>query len=370
MTITRFPHGVSSFGVPVIPGIECGVGLGEIFWLVQAKTSSNLWYEKIRQFANDENILTSLTDANTNCTSGQSDTVFVTPGLYTTTVETDWTKSHCNVISTGGPNNLMAAAATIASRDASSVTIYTATSAVPSTFHVSGHRNNFYGLSFVNGGAAATNLQAVRLCGGSDKIGSEGNYFSRCTFHGAMSTSQNTIANCSVNIGSGSSNYMFEDCIIGQNTFGGDRRIAYSGHLYYPGVYETGAYGGAGAGPQNGIFRRCIFLSRSTSSYLTPVMVKIGASADPTGDESMDRVHWFIDCHFDSWGALGTAITSVFDDSCLSIHNVRLIDCSAHCYAEWRVARVSQNPETVFQFSSNMGIPVAADPGIGIEPTS
>ena len=368
MGLTNYPCGITSFGIPVVPDISWGIGLGEIFWVVQAKTSSNLWYEKIRQMVSDEKILTSLTDANTNCTSGQSDTVFVTPGLYTTTAQTNLTKNNINYIGTGGPNNLITAAATIASRDMHNVTIYCDTAAVPWTVKVTGYRNNFYGMDFVNTGAAATNLGALRV-GGITTNTAYGNYFKRCTFHGCMDTAQNTINNCSLDIGSGASNYMFEECIIGQNTFGGDRAVAYQGHLHYGGTIDSGAAGGAG--PQNGIFRDCLFLSRSAGTITVPMVRVGGGTGAPTGDEAMDRVHWFIRCTFENWMAAAAANqTTVFDDNSVSWHQVGIVDCSAHNYAEWRIVRPGQNPLGSLMYSVNMPVTNVANAGICVEPTS
>jgi len=223
-------------------------------------------------------------------------------------------------------------------------------------------------MDFVNSGAAATNLGAVRV-GGITTNTAYGNYFRRCTFHGCMDTAQNTINNCSLDIGSGASNYMFEECIIGQNTFGGDRAVAYQGHLHYGGRTDSGA--DAGVGPQNGIFRDCLFLSRSAGTITVP-MVRIGSGTGaPTSDEAMDRVHWFIRCTFQNYMAAAAANqTTVFDDNSLSWHQVGIVDCSAHNYAEWRIVRAGQNPLGSLMYSVNMPVTNVANAGICVEPTS
>jgi len=47
-----------------------------------------------------------------------------------------------------------------------------------------------------------------------------------------------------------------------------------------------------------------------------------------------------------------------------------LYNCAAYNYAEWRKAYSSQIPNTSLNVMTNMGIPVAVDPGIAIEATS
>jgi len=370
MPLTHFPHGI---GTPiVVPGgggiISTGIGIGDIKWVVPARTSTDKWYERIRQIANDGDIYTTLQAAHDACTTGQGDTIFVAPGLYTTTAQTTFSKSNIQVVGLCGPNNQMTAAGTIASRDNHACTIYCDTAAVPWTMQVTGYRNQFYNMSFVNSGAAATNLGAVAV-GRVTTSTAYGNYFNRCTFHGCMDTAQNTINNCSLDIGSGASSYMFEECIIGQNTWGGDRAVAYQGHLHYGGTGDSGA--GAGVGAQNGMFRSCLFLSRSAGTITVP-MVRIGSGTGaPTSDEAMDRIHWFIDCHFNNYMAAAAANqTTVFDDNSLSWHQVMIVNCSAHQYAEWRIVRAGQNPLGSLQYSVNMAVTNVANAGIGVEPTS
>jgi len=310
MSFTNFPGGLTSMGVPVVPGLDSGVGLGEVYWVVTAKDTSSLWHEKIRTRVSASNIFTSLQDAHDACTSGQSDTIFVTPGLYTVASEITFTKSWINVVGTCGPNNLMSVAATLTSRNQPGCTFYCDTASVVYTMHVTGHNNSFYNLSFVNSGANAANLAAVCI-GKITTNTAHQNYFKRCTFHGCMDTAQNTIYSSSLEIGSGASNYMIEECIIGQNTMGGAKEVSYQGHLLYSGETNSGA--SHGFGPQNGVIKNTLFLSRTASQVLVPAVRIGGGDGLVVGDEAMDRTHWFIGCHFDSWAGAGeTAQTAVF----------------------------------------------------------
>lgn len=375
MPLTHFPHGIGTS--IVVPGggglISTGIGIGDIKWVVPAKSSTDKWYERIRQIANDSDIFTTLVEAHAACVgtsgtagSGQGDTIFIAPGRYDVIAETDFYKSNIQVVGLCGPNNLLSVAASTSSRSMPACTLHTATAAVGNVIHVYGSDNQFYNISAVNGGANAGNLSA--LCVGRITTNTaQRNYFNRCTFHGCMSTSQNTIANCSVEIGSGSSCYMFEDCIIGQNTFGGARETSYQGHLYYSGTGASGA--AAGVGPQNGIFRNCLFLSRTASSTTVP-MVRIGYnSATPTGMEEIDRDHIFDGCRFISWG--GASNGTVFDINIAGgPGRVILTKSSAFGYAEWRVARASQVGDSVGLIWADMPVSNATDAGIAIEPTA
>ena len=370
MGLTHYPHGIST--PIVVPGggglISTGIGIGDIKWVVPSKASTDLWYARIAAIANDRDIFTTLQTAHDACTSGQGDTIFVAPGLYTTTDQTTFSKSNIQVVGLCGPNNLMSAAATIASRSQPGCTIYCDTAAVPYTMQVTGHNNQFYNMSFVNSGANAANLGAVCI-GKITTNTAHQNYFSRCTFHGCMDTAQNTIYSSSLEIGSGASNYMIEECIIGQNTMGGAKEVSYQGHLLYSGETNSGA--SHGFGPQNGVIKNTLFLSRTASQVLVPAVRIGGGDGLVVGDEAMDRTHWFIGCHFDSWAGAGeTAQTAVFDDACSSYHCVRLVDCSAHRYAAWRIVRLGQPTSADWRYSTNMGIPVAVDSGIGIIPTT
>jgi len=371
MGLTHFPHGISA--PIVVPGggglISTGIGIGDVKWVVPAKTTSDLWYGRINQIAKDSDIFTTLQAAHDACTSGQGDTIFVAPGLYTTTTQTTFSKSNIQVVGMCGPNNQMAAAATIASRSNPSCTIYCDTAAVVYTLQVTGARNQFYNMSFVNSGAAATNLAA--LCVGRLTTSTAyGNYFNRCTFHGCMDTAQNTVSNCSVEIGSGASGYMFENCIVGQNTWGGNRATAYQGHIYYSGRYESGA--DAGVGSQNGIWRDCLILSRTATAAIVPA-VRIGsgsiAHGSGSGYEEMDRNHYWINCHFDSWGMAASAMATVFYDLCATGHCNILINSSCHHYTEWRVVYSAQPPSD-YIISAQMAVSNATGAGLGIVPTA
>jgi len=270
MPLTHYPHGITSFGVPVTPGIQSGVGLGDIYWVVAAKTGSDLYYSNLLQRISSDKIFSSLQAAHDACTTDQGDTIFMAPGIHTVATEIDFTKSNINVIAMDGPNTLLTYSS---SMDRGGVTLHNATSGCVNTLHVTGARNKFWGLHVTNSGASSSNYSALKIGGGTTGA-SYGNYFNRCTFHGCMNAAQNTSYSSSVEIASGSSNYMFEDCVIGQNTYGGNRGTVYQGHLLYTGNVESGA--SAGFATQNGMFRGCSFLSRTSTAIIVP-MVRIGS---------------------------------------------------------------------------------------------
>lgn len=366
MGLTHFPHGLSSQGMPVSPGLQWGVGIGEVYWVVPARASTNTWYERIRTMVADDHIFANLPDAHTACTSNQGDTILVAPGIYTVTSEMDFTKNRITVIGLDGPDYLLCEDST--SRSMGGVSFYCNTTQVENVLHVTGYRNKFYGLHFVNAGAHTANDTAVCV-GNVTTKSAYGNYFGRCTFHGVHDTAQNTIASSSIEIGSGAAHTMVEDSIIGQNTFGDARETSFQGHIYYGGTVESGS--AAGNGPQNCIFRNCLHESRTATSISVPAVRIGGESATPTGDEAADRTQWFINCHFSTWGFTGsTEMYSVFDCNSLSGYCVRVVNSSAHNYGEWRLARSSQGGESVSAFSVNMPVSSAANAGIAVVPTS
>jgi len=358
MGFTSFPNGITSMGVPVIPGIGQGIGLGKIYWVVAAKSSSNLYYEKLRGQVSDEYIDSTIAAAYAKCTAAQGDTVYITPGVYALTSAVTWAKENTHLIGTCAPPGDSDYYMNVG------VQIYTDTATVGHMFNVTGNNCQFHNLSFAHNGAIATINSAVRVSG-------YGCHFYGCTMKGIMNTTQAYIGSCSVLIASGASGYLFDNCTIGSNTWF-TRDVAYQPQVYYGGTQESGL--GAGYGPQNGVWKDCRFLDNTTT--ITVPMIRVGgvlATAAPAGDEAMDRDHMFLSCHFSNWyGGSGEidAITQVFDLASLTMYNIRLIDCSSQGYSTWRTARSSQGASSGGRISSNMPLPVAADSGQCIDVTT
>lgn len=312
--------------------LQLGPDVGDVFYLAASGGVYEAYFAKTLGIPGDHLFATPVS-ALAATTTGRNDVILVSPEVFTTTAELDWTKHNTHMIGLGGPNNQgRYAPAGVAPDMHGGATIYCATTQVQSTLHLSGYRNQFHNISIINAGNHAENLQALRICAGVASNAAYGNYFKRCTIQGIMTANQiATALCCSLNIGSGSSYYMFEDCIIGQNTYGGARTTSLQGHLLYPGVYETGGGGGAGYGPQNGKFNRCDFLSRGASVDVPMVYVMAG------GNEALDRDHIFRDCVFTNWAGANTLLDRVFKDSCGSYHNIILHNPTMQGYTYWEI---------------------------------
>lgn len=278
---------------------------------------------------------------------GRNDTLFIIPGTskINLTAEFDWAKSYANLVGLGAPPR-------VTDYYSEGVIIYTETITVANVLHVYGNCNQFHNIAVFNNGANAACVSALKV---GATIAGYNNRFYGSTFLGLMNSTQRAVETAaSVRIASGSSDYYFEDCVIGSNVFGA-RTTAKQGHVYYGGTTESGI--GAGYGPQNGMWRKCLFLSQGTTATVPMIRIEAG------GNEAMDRTHFFVKCIFDNWPGQAATINMVFDDDSLTWHHVRLIDTSAHGYGEW------QDRDNTF-YTSNMGTPQAADAGIGVEPTS
>lgn len=305
---------------------------------------------------------------------GFNDSLFIVPGssIITVTAEIDFTKSYCNVIGLGSPNvQGRYAASGVTPAMPGGATIYTATAAVGHTLHVTGERNRFENLHIVNFGNNAGNFAALKVGGcGAAKNTAFGNYFKNCNIQGIGGTSVNTKLSGSLIIGSGAAYFMFEDCLIGQNTYGGDRATAYQGHLYYEGVWAVDGSQAAGYGPQNGRFKKCKFFSRGTTNTVVMVRIGLGSSDAPTAGEEIDREQWFEECTFSNWPG-STAMLSVFDYNCAGgPGNVKLSDCKCYGYDQWRAVRPSQVGAGNAFILTNSPVSNAAHPGEAVEPTS
>jgi len=319
----------------IMSTLQLGPGVGDVFYVAAADSAYETWFKK--QGADSDHLLTTPALAYAEMTTDRNDVMLVAPGVYTATAELDWTKNATHMIGLGGPNTQgrKVASGTFPTMPGGAC-LYSATTGLVHVLHVTGARNQFINAHIVNGVNEATALSAVKI-GGSANL-SYGNYFRGCNIQGIAGTTCNTTDNCSLKISAGASYYMFEDCLIGNHTYMGARATANQGHLHYPGVYETGSPGAAGYAPQDGLFRRCYFKSRGTTT--TPVMVR----TEPGGTEALDRLHIFEDCCFANWSGVEAQLARVFYDACGTWHNIVLRRCTAVGYVEWQTDDLGTYP--------------------------
>jgi len=301
MGLTRFPHGVSSFGIPVYgSGIgPIGIGTGNIYYAVTAKASTDLYYEKLRtNGVADGNIFATVNGAYAATTSNQNDVVCVLPGVHTLSADLTWANSFTHLVGLGGP-------ATESDYSVAGCTITSGASGTASirTLDITGHRNQFYNVNIEQPQAAATALTACR-------ISSYGNYFKNVHFAGMMTNTQDAgTTSSSLEMYTYSGFSIFEDCIIGTPLW--DVRSAINGQILFSNT--SGA-----TLPQDILFKGCRIFNSSTTDTNPAVRL--------TANWAVDRLLEFRDCTFFNFQQnIGIVLTSgVFLDGCGTSHIILL----------------------------------------------
>lgn len=182
MTITRYPHGVSSYGIPLFGGgYPLGPGCGDVYYTVAAKASTDLYYMKLVEHGVDEDhIFTTLADAYAATTAAQNDVVAMLPGLYTVTASLAWAKSATHLVGLGGPNQRYGRSA---GTDAGMVALRCTTSAVDSILNVTGHYVHISGIDTCNNYSGNDNRCDIMIAG-------RNTYISNCAFRGGNGADQ------------------------------------------------------------------------------------------------------------------------------------------------------------------------------------
>lgn len=227
--------------------------------------------------------------------ASQNDVLYVLPATYTLTTELAWDKDYTHLIGLMGPNQL-------GDHSLTGCTIYSSTTSVVETIDITADRCVFANLMIGNGGNNA-------VCVGAVNVDGWGNYFKRVTFLGSIADNQNTaVAAASLLIDRLGHFPIFEDCIIGQTGWG-TRTADNSGVLRFVGTTAPA--------PQNGIFRRCDFLSRSDDSAVA--MVALPANT------CISHSWLFEDCMFYNFSMNHTAsLGYIFYDNCGSTFDIIL----------------------------------------------
>ena len=305
-------------GIPMNAGSDLfGIGCGNIKYLVTAKnTATNLYYAKLhKNGVAGSDIFTSLVAAEDALIADQNDVLVVTPGLYTETATCDWTKDHTHLVGLGGPN--------VMTREGKPNTcLYSDTAGVDYVIHLTGDFCQFYNIQIQNGdtggSADGDNLSAVGVAG-------YGNYFNHVLFRGINSAAQIADFACSsLEIMQGAGELLFDDCIVGQNGYGGTRT----------GVAKQGVmlWSATGAPVVEGMeFRGCKFLQRINSAADTPIVYQATQNA-------IDKLVLFNNCTFSSyWVNWGGTADQVFSQppGGPATSYVVLKDCVARGFDDW-----------------------------------
>jgi len=325
MGLTCFPNGVSSFGIPIWGnGIgPLGPATGNVYYLLVSKDSTDPYYTLLHNRGiPDASMFSTLEAAQDAMTTNQGDTLIVMPGLHTETVTCNWAKNRCHIVGAGSPTSLLTGYSSSRSGGAATynTTLYTDTAAVDYVLHITGDNCEFYNLAIQNGlsggSATSSNLAAAY-------VGGDSNYFRGVHFQGLNSTAQAGAAACSsLNIGAGWGGHIFEDCVIGNNTFCIARTVAAQGQLLFSDADVT-------PNPQHGMFRNCTFLSRGETAAVVMVY--------STGQYGSDRTFIWDHCNFVNHSVnWAFACTYVFDwpvGAQTAQHLLR--DCACSGYTYW-----------------------------------
>ena len=307
MSLTAFPNGVSSFGVPVfgtLPAIR-----GKYFFVDPVKGLAGGDGTK-------EKPVNSISVAYTKCTDGVGDGIVIIGKQDATSADCTsylsssitWSKSGITVVGVCAPTMFGQRA-----RISNASTLITA----PYLINVTGHSNSFYNISMFNGGSNAAALGCLQVTGNR-------NYFYNCHVVGAGHATPSAATGATNLELIGATENTFEKCIFGTDTINRVGTLATWDIAFYPNVAGT-------VGCQRNVFKDCMTLSQTTSGQAAHLALYFG-----TASNAIDRNQYFFNCHFDNWnlGAV-SAQTSLVGGTYPNNGWLVLHKCSSLGYADW-----------------------------------
>lgn len=318
MGITRFPHGVSSFGIPLYgSGLHpFGPGCGKVIWMVYEKSYSDLYYKRlIENGIADYDIVTTPAAGYALLTSDQNDVLAIMPGAYVVTESLTWAKDRTTIITLGGPN--MRHCPSTATNGAAKITCTTAD--IDSILSITGHYVSIYGLETQNTYSSNASRCDVQILG-------KNTYLNGCHFRGGQGANQINHADGGVPLivssgtaGAGNG-FTAENSIFG--SAGNTARTVGAGSV----LFEGGA--AAGFAP---IFRNCTFEMRcETSGSANPKLIHLA------GNYAVDRYLLLDSCFFyNFYENLGGLLDYAIVDACATTHAIVLKDCAMFGIDAW-----------------------------------
>lgn len=309
MGISNFPHGISSFGIPVFGG-GIPAGPGKVFHLVKSKASTDVYYSYLLENSIDDSMIyDSLSSVYDQMTSGQGDTLLVYPGNHIQTASLTWDKDDCRIIGMGSPNQLPGTTSPITG----SVVLSTATTTVGSVLNITAHHLYMRGVQTMNNAAATTNYCDVMIGAGSRNL-----LFENCGFRGGSNTTQCQNATAGIpiwvaNAATAGNGTKFVNCWIGSS--GNTTRTKGPGCIYFA------------AGSAKGLnfeFENCRLSTRIETNNSDDVcMVHLA------GNYASDRYLLFKDCLFyNFWENKGGLLDFAIKDANGTSHDTILMNCA------------------------------------------
>ena len=303
MTITNFPDGISSWGITLHGGGgPFGVGCGDVYYVVDTKTSNPYYDKLIAGGAKGKNIFTTIASAYAATTTGQNDVVALTPGVYTVTAELEWANDSTHLVGLGGPNQRYCP--TTATEGA--VKIYCATTATDSILSISGDYCQFYGFQTQNTFSITTNRADII-------IGGKNTYMNNVHARGGNGANQLNHADGGVPLifeSGGGNGFFAERCQFG--TAGNNARTVGAGAVLFESV--SSAYAP--------LFRDCRFEMHSeTDASANPKLIHLAA------DYAINALLMFERCSFYNLSNDGINLDYAIVDACTTQHQIGLMDC-------------------------------------------
>ena len=306
MTVANYPFGLASMGAPVAIGIPPTIG--NVFYLVTAKTSADTYYERLHKMVTDNYIFDTLTSAYTNMATSQGDTLIVMPGNHVQTASLTWAKDDTRIIGWGSPNQIYQPG----TLTTGGVRLSCVTTGISEILNVTGNYVQLINFGTYNSFSAATNYGDIRIAGRNF-------YGYGLSCRGGNGATQLATVGAGVpliidsSVAGGGNGALFERCTIGSS--------GNSARTKGPGCVEF--IGGAAAG--FGIhFLNCTFSTRIETATADSVgLVYLAANY------AVDRELYFENCLFYNFVQnLGTGPTYVFRDSCGTTHQIVLKGCA------------------------------------------
>jgi len=284
-----------------------GPGIGEIKWLAKAASTTSRFSTMLKDNGIDQgDLYATLATTYADVLGYRNDVMLVMPGAYDEAATLDWTKSNLHLIGLGGPNSH-------SDYSEGNTVIYTDTTTVDYTIHLTGNHCQFINIGINNAGNHATNYAPMLVDG-------YGHYFKNVTFIGNMQANQLSASACSsLGIYTNAHNCVWDNCQIGEDCWG-NRSAANSGQILF-----------SGSQPNGGLFKNCRIKSMSNTATCAAVATVSGVGASRIGRG------WFWDtCLFNNYSSSSTEMNEVFHpDGNSAYWPQQLHNCSAFGYDEW-----------------------------------
>ena len=289
MSFTRFPHGVSSFGIPLFGNIP-PLHPGDIHWVVSSKTTSSPMYTIISEQIEDGDIFSSMATAYDSTTTNHNDVVILAPETHTISSSLTWANYNTHLIG-NHPGRVFQAHAARFEASADFTPVITN----------SGYYNTWANLRIAHGRGTAANYIGVEMSG-------HYNYWNNVDLWSPGNVAEGADAGMvSMNL-SGGNNY-FEGC-----TIGGDSRLRSAANKTLD--IKTN-------GVQN-VFKDCVFMMYTDDAEAKFIWVSSGAGVQ-------NRWTLFDNCTFIAYSVnWGTSITVAvgYNYSGGNGHRLLFKDCS------------------------------------------